>query len=73
MLAPAVIDDAIYICCSKGLPHTAMEASLDCTSRVLFAVNKGKHEITPKEIYAAVAYVSKPISEMLTRLKVLRF
>ena len=69
-LVPAVIDDAIYSCCSKSLPHTAMEASLDCTSRALFAV-KGKHEITPKEIYAAAAYVSKPISEMLTRLKVL--
>ena len=68
LLVPAIVDDAVYTCCSKSLPHTAMEASLQCTARALLAV-KGDHEIESGKIFEIRKQISKPLAEMLTRLK----
>ena len=48
-LIETVINDAIFTCCSKSLPHTAIEESLNCTARALLAV-KGVKALTSYDI-----------------------
>lgn len=63
----AIVDDAAVEFCQKSLPHTAVEASLDCTARAL-------KSMMPRPVGDAVIFrvrkISTDAADALTRLTV---